>query len=141
MRTIHTHFKIIISSILILGLAFSIASCSKQKTETTTEPETAEITPETTKEDAYQSKHETVSLDTPLSFNEHIQPILSVNCYHCHGPDSGTRLPEDEPLRLDSAEGVFALRDSGKPVIIKGDPDNSYLMELMARSGHASASH
>ena len=26
-----------------------------------------------------------------LSFNEHIQPILAENCFHCHGPDSGTR--------------------------------------------------
>jgi hypothetical protein len=123
MRNIHTHFKTIISRILFIGFAFSIASCSKQEKE--------EITPENNKEDSHDIKHQTVSLNTPLSFNEHIQPILSVNCYHCHGPDSGTRLPESEPLRLDNAEGVFALRDSGKPVIIKGDPDNSYLMQLM----------
>ncbi len=37
----------------------------------------------------------------PISFNAQIQPILSENCYHCHGPDSGTRRPEKEPLRLD----------------------------------------
>jgi len=131
MRTINRYFKIIISSILFLGLSFTIASCSKQKTEPSTETEDAKATPAENKEDTYHSKYETVSLDTPLSFNEHIQPILSVNCYHCHGPDSGTRLPEDEPLRLDSAEGVFAIRENGKSVIIKGDPDSSYLMELM----------
>ncbi len=72
-----------------------------------------------------------VSADTPVSFNEHIQPILSANCYHCHGPDSGTRYPEDEPYRLDSAEGAFEVRNNGKSNIIKGDPDNSYLITLM----------
>jgi hypothetical protein len=131
MRSIHTHFKIIISSILFLGLAFTITSCSKQKTEPSSDIKTEEITPTENKQGTYHNEHETVSLNTPLSFNEHIQPILSVNCYHCHGPDSGTRLPEDEPLRLDSAEGAFAIRDSGNPIIVKGDPDNSYLIELM----------
>ena len=32
--------------------------------------------------------------DAKISFNESIQPILSENCYHCHGPDSGTREPK-----------------------------------------------
>jgi hypothetical protein len=40
-----------------------------------------------------------VSLPQAVSFNEHIQPILSEYCYHCHGPDSGTREPKSEPLR------------------------------------------
>jgi hypothetical protein len=72
-----------------------------------------------------------VSADTPISFNQHIQPILSANCYHCHGPDSGTRLPEDEPYRLDKEVEALAVRKNGKPNIIKGDPDNSYLIQLM----------
>src|SRR5438477_13210715 len=41
---------------------------------------------------------------TKLSFNETIQPILSENCYACHGPDPGARKAK---LRLDRAE--FAL--------------------------------
>jgi hypothetical protein len=36
-----------------------------------------------------------------VTFNAHIQPILSEKCYHCHGPDSGTRKPEKTPLRID----------------------------------------
>jgi len=131
MRKLNTYLKITISSILLLGLPFTTVSCSKEEAGTSTVGNTEETTTEASTQDTYLSKHETVSLDTPLSFNENIQPILSVNCYHCHGPDSGTRLPEDEPLRLDSAEGAFAIRDSGKPIIIKGDPDNSYLIELM----------
>ena len=66
-----------------------------------------------------------------ISFNTHIQPILSENCYHCHGPDSGTREPEKEPLRLDREKFAFASREDGTPVIIKGDAAASRLVRLM----------
>jgi hypothetical protein len=66
-----------------------------------------------------------------ISFNTHIQPILSENCYHCHGPDSGTREPKSEPLRLDREQFAFEVREDGKPVIVKGDPDASLLLRLM----------
>jgi len=59
-----------------------------------------------------------------LSFNEHIQPILSENCYQCHGTDAKGRKGE---LRLDTAEFAFAPRPDG-PVIFKGDPDRSPLI-------------
>ncbi|MES2477015.1 MAG: DUF1553 domain-containing protein [Verrucomicrobiota bacterium] len=68
---------------------------------------------------------------TRISFNESIQPILSENCYHCHGPDSGTREPKDEPLRLDREKQAFAVREDGKPVIVKGDPAASLLVRLI----------
>ena len=66
-----------------------------------------------------------------LSYNEHIQPILSEYCYHCHGPDAGTRKPEKEPLRLDIEADAFAIRDFGAPVIIKGKPAESELIHLI----------
>lgn len=71
------------------------------------------------------------SLPEVISFNEHIQPILSEYCYHCHGPDSGTREPKESPLRLDRVEDAFVLRDDGQPVIIKGDPKKSLLVKRM----------
>ncbi len=72
------------------------------------------------------------TLPTEVSFNEHIQPVLSEYCYHCHGPDAGTREPKDDPLRLDLEEGAFALRESlGSSAIVKGDPANSKIIELM----------
>jgi hypothetical protein len=79
--------------------------------------------------DSYQTL--TVGIEGKLSFNTHIQPILSEYCYHCHGPDSGTRQPESEPLRLDIEEEAFKNRDGGQPVIIKGDPARSLLVQLM----------
>ncbi|MGJ8697172.1 MAG: DUF1553 domain-containing protein [Verrucomicrobiaceae bacterium] len=68
------------------------------------------------------------SLPDVVDFNDHVQPILSEFCYHCHGPDSATRAPKSAPLRLDREEFAFEERD-GKPVIIKGDPEKSSLIK------------
>lgn len=66
-----------------------------------------------------------------LSFDTHVQAVLSEYCYHCHGPDAGTRAPVNNPLRLDIAEYAFEPRDDGNPVIIPGDPENSLAVRLM----------
>ena len=60
-----------------------------------------------------------------ISFNDHIQPILSEHCFHCHGPDAESRKGE---LRLDRAEHAFQPRKDGGTAIVKGDPDASLLM-------------
>ena len=73
----------------------------------------------------------TLSDDAPISFNDSIQPILSENCYHCHGPDSGTREPKKEPLRLDREKFAFQKRKDGKPVMIQGDAGASLLVKLI----------
>ncbi len=73
----------------------------------------------------------TAVLPETISFNEHIQPVLSEYCYHCHGPDSGTREPKKEPLRLDIEAEAFKVRESGTPVIIKGKPAESELIKLI----------
>src|SRR5438309_5696078 len=62
---------------------------------------------------------------TKLSFNETIQPILSENCYACHGPDPGARKAK---LRLDRAEFAFVPHDKFGPAIIAGQPDKSPLV-------------
>src|SRR6202163_2519378 len=63
---------------------------------------------------------------TKLSFNETIQPILSENCYACHGPDPGGR---KAGLRLDRGEFAFAPHQDShekyEPAIIPGNPDKS----------------
>ncbi|MEY2881590.1 MAG: hypothetical protein RLZZ15_3970 [Verrucomicrobiota bacterium] len=60
-----------------------------------------------------------------LSFNDHIQPILSENCFACHGPDSGSR---KAGLRLDHAEFATAPHEKSGPAIIPGKPDESPLV-------------
>jgi hypothetical protein len=66
-----------------------------------------------------------------LSFSTHVQPVLSEYCYHCHGPDAGTREPKSDPLRLDLAEFALAARGGGKPAIIPGKPEDSLVVKLM----------
>ncbi|RYD63893.1 MAG: hypothetical protein EOP84_33210, partial [Verrucomicrobiaceae bacterium] len=77
------------------------------------------------------AKAASIQLPETISFNEHVQPVLSEYCYHCHGPDSGTREPKAAPLRLDIEKDAFAAREDGKPVIVKGKPEESLLVKLI----------
>src|SRR5204862_1265923 len=54
-------------------------------------------------------------------------PILSENCYKCHGPDDGARKSK---LRLDVREQALKPAKSGKVAIVPGKPAES---ELVAR--------
>ena len=47
-----------------------------------------------------------------ISFNFHVRPILSENCYYCHGPDPNHR---KAGLRLDTEEGYLDVVEPGSP--------------------------
>src|SRR2546430_13111971 len=59
-----------------------------------------------------------------IDFARDIQPILSENCYHCHGPDAKARKAE---LRLDQKEGAMRTQD-GVTVVKPGDSKASELV-------------
>ena len=63
-----------------------------------------------------------------VDFSRDIQPILSDNCYFCHGPDSGKRKGDLRLDKLDPQIGPFAPRD-GYTIIKPGKLDESTLAD------------
>jgi hypothetical protein len=59
-----------------------------------------------------------------VRFNQHVRPILSGNCFYCHGPDPKHR---EADLRLDTREGAMADL-GGYAAIVPGKPDESALV-------------
>jgi len=68
----------------------------------------------------------------PVDYNWDVRPILSENCFQCHGPDEKARRAG---LRLDQAEGATLVLNAqtGRRAIVPGNPDDS---ELMRRVTH-----
>src|SRR5205823_14856078 len=67
----------------------------------------------------------TAAAPTTIDYSRDIQPILSDNCYHCHGPDDKARKAK---LRLDTQEGIFRVKD-GVTVVVPGKSRESELIK------------
>jgi hypothetical protein len=61
----------------------------------------------------------------PIDYNRQIRPILSDNCFRCHGPDEGSR---EAKLRLDVRDAALQPAKSGAIAIVPGDPAKSELL-------------
>ncbi len=61
-----------------------------------------------------------------IDFNRDIRPVLSGNCFQCHGPDAAKR---KAGLRLDTRESATEARDGVRAI----DPADLARSELLAR--------
>ena len=63
--------------------------------------------------------------NSKLEYNRDVRPILSENCFACHGFDKHKR---EAGLRLDTRDGALEAGDSGEPAIKPGEPSESELV-------------
>jgi len=74
---------------------------------------------------------EAANLPDEISFNFDIRPILSNNCYVCHGPDSSTRQAD---FRLDLRDSATKRLDDGSKAISPGNWQKSVLISRVTSS-------
>jgi hypothetical protein len=61
-----------------------------------------------------------------IDFGRDILPILSNNCFHCHGPEDGERKGK---LRLDTHAGALGTGKSGATTVVPGKIADSELIQ------------
>ncbi len=71
--------------------------------------------------------------NAPVEFNRDIRPILSDNCFTCHGPDKAHRVTT---LRFDVEEDAKQALRSGSHAIVPGDSGSSEMIRrVTAKNG------
>ena len=116
---------------ILFLVSMALVSCGDKASQQEEAEASADEASAQQQEEKVVVKEDNSPLPETVTFNSHIQPVISEKCYHCHGPDSSTREPKKLPLRIDREEFAFEPRENGKPVIIKGKPAESYLVELI----------
>jgi hypothetical protein len=69
-----------------------------------------------------------------IEFNRDIRPILSDQCFSCHGPDAAKRKTK---LRFDTESGAKIELAKGRFAIVPGDPERSELVRRVTSTDTA----
>jgi hypothetical protein len=64
--------------------------------------------------------------DFPVKFYDHIQPIFSIHCVRCHGPETSKA-----GLRIDFPEDLLEARKDAPPLIVAGKSSESELFKRL----------
>ncbi len=67
-----------------------------------------------------------------IHYNRDVRPIITENCFPCHGTDSAARKAE---LRLDQFESATAGRKDSPPALVPGQPDKSEAIRRIFDTG------
>jgi WD40 repeat protein len=67
---------------------------------------------------------------SPISYWQQVRPIFQAHCQGCHQPakSSGSYV-------MTSWDAIRQAGDSGEPAIVAGEPDESYLMQMITPNG------
>ncbi len=76
-----------------------------------------------------------LTAETTVDYNRDIRPILSKNCFACHGQDDGHRAAK---LRLDRRDTALLPRKRGA-AIVPGEADKSLLSPALRPRTRANA--
>ena len=124
-------------AILPCLLILSLASCKKAPDQAAVnsleKKETAQAAAPANPAAAQTAAAATAPSFEKISFSSQVRPILSNNCFACHGPDSHN---QTSPFRLDTEEHSRAnLAKAGEPPrygVVPGKPEESLLFQRIA---------
>ena len=116
-----------VSILFSAALVWSLASCKKS-------PEQAAGSAEPTVTSVAKTPVQNPATPSPaaekISFSSQVRPILSNNCFACHGPDSKN---QSSPFRLDTEEhsraNLAKAGESPRYGVVPGKPEESLLLQ------------
>ena len=119
--------------ILLMALTGSLASCKKAPEPAASPAASDKKSTKVTTVDANKPAVAPQASGEKISFSSQVRPILSNNCFACHGPDSHN---QTSPFRLDTEEHSRAnLAKKGEPPrygVVPGKPEESLLLQRIA---------